>query len=92
MQKLRAPITHSSLTAWSAPGFAPCSSDMRTASAPYSSIQSSGSMTLPRDLDIFLPDGSRTSPCSNTVLNGTSPSMAYRPNSIIRTTQKKRMS
>ena len=34
LQKLRAPTTHSSLTAWSAPGFAPCSSESRTASAP----------------------------------------------------------
>ena len=33
-------------------------------------------MTLPLDFDIFLPDGSRTSPCSTTVRNGTSPSMA----------------
>ena len=35
----------------------------RSASAPYSSIISSGSMTLPVDLDIFLPLASRTSWC-----------------------------
>src|SRR3954447_15537938 len=92
VQKLRAPTTHSSLIAWSAPGFAPWSNDSRTASAPYASIHTSGSTTFPRDFDIFLPDASRTRPCSTTVLNGTSPSIAYRPNSIIRTTQKKRMS
>ena len=33
----------------------------RTASAPYWSISSSGSMTLPSDFDIFLPCSSRTS-------------------------------
>ena len=54
-------------------------------------------MTLPRDLDIFLPDESRTSPCNRIVWNGTDPSgprsaIAYKPNSIIRTTQKNRMS
>ena len=92
LQKLRAPTTHSSLIAWSAPGLAPCSSDRRTASAPYESIHSSGSTALPRDFDIFLPALSRTSPCSSTVRNGTSPSIAYRPNSIIRTTQKNKMS
>jgi hypothetical protein len=92
LQKLRAPTTHCSLTAWSAPGFAPCSIDSRTASAPYWLIQSSGSMTLPRDLDIFLPRSSRTSPCNSTTRNGTAPSMAYRPNSIIRMTQKNKMS
>ena len=39
----------------------------RSASAPYASIQSSGSTTLPQDFDIFLPNWSRTRPCSATV-------------------------
>src|SRR5437763_15009055 len=64
VQKLRAPTTHSSLIAWSAPGFARCSSDSRTASAPYATLHSSGSTTLPRDFDIFVPDEARTNPRS----------------------------
>jgi hypothetical protein len=52
---------------------------------------------LPDDFDIFLPRSSRTMPCSAMVWNGTAPSgprsfIAYRPNIIIRATQKKRMS
>src|SRR5471030_1463650 len=35
----------------------------RSASAPYLSISSRGSMTLPLDLDIFWPFSSVTSPC-----------------------------
>ena len=33
----------------------------RKASAPYSSISASGSMTLPFDFDILAPEASRTS-------------------------------
>ena len=64
----------------------------RTASEPYLSIQSSGSTALPKDLDIFLPCSSRTMPWKAMVWNGTAPSIAYRPNIIIRATQKNMMS
>ena len=92
LQKLREPWHHSSLTGTSAPGLAPRARVNRVASAPNRSIQSSGSTTLPYDLDIFLPCWSRTMPCSATTLNGCTPSIAYRPNIIIRATQKNRMS
>jgi hypothetical protein len=68
--KLRAPSTHSSAIGTSEPGLAPRASANRRASAPYLSIQSSGSITLPNDLDIFLPRESRTMPCSATTGNG----------------------
>src|SRR5262249_18945985 len=97
LQKLRAPATHSSLSATSPPGLAPLARVNRVASAPNRSIQSSGSTVLPRDLDIFLPSASRTRPCKATCRNGTDCSgpasaIAYRPNSIIRATQKNKMS
>src|SRR5580692_806691 len=92
LQKLREPAAHSSLTAVSLPGLAPRASVKRTASAPNRSIHSSGSTVLPRDLDIFLPNWSRTRPCSATTSNGCLPSIAYRPNSIIRATQKNKIS
>ena len=63
----------------------------RSASAPYWSIISSGSMPLPRLLDILRPCSSRTRPWMNTVRNGTS-SMKCSPIIIIRATQKKMMS
>ena len=43
-------------------GFAPRASAKRSASAPYLSINSSGSITLPFDLDIFFPCLSLTNP------------------------------
>ena len=97
LQKFRAPATHSSLTATSPPGLAPRARVNLVASAPNLSIQSSGSTVLPRDLDIFLPNWSRTRPCSATCRNGTdlagpASAIAYRPNSIILATQKNRMS
>ena len=92
LQKLREPWHHSSLTGTSAPGLAPRASVNRVASAPKRSIQSSGSTTLPNDFDIFLPYWSRTMPCRATTSNGCTPSIAYRPNIIIRATQKNRMS
>ena len=48
-------------------------------------------MTLPLDLDIFWPSASRIRPCRYTSRNGTSP-MNFRPNIIMRATQKKMMS
>ena len=61
--KLREPATHSVDSAMSAPGFDPRAIVKRNASAPYSSISSSGSIVFPRDFDIFLPCWSRISPC-----------------------------
>src|SRR5262249_57562857 len=95
LEKFREAGGQSSLIASSLPGVAPRARVKRVASVPKRSIQSSGSTTLPLDLDIFLPNWSRTSPCSTIVRNGTafagdSPRMAYRPNIIIRATQKNR--
>src|SRR5690349_12294480 len=92
LQKLREPWHHSSDTGTSVPGFAPRASVNRVASAPNRSIHSSGSTTLPEDFDIFLPYWSRTMPCRATTSNGCVPCIAYRPNIIIRATQKNRMS
>jgi hypothetical protein len=88
--------------AMSPPGLAPRARVNRVASAPNRSTQSNGSTVFPRDFDIFLPNWSRTSPCSPTTRNGTAsagalpngpgPRIAYRPNIIIRATQKNRMS
>ena len=63
----------------------------RNASAPYSSMTSRGSMTLPFDFDIFCPRSSRTSAWMYTVGNGTS-FIKCRPIIIMRATQKKMMS
>ena len=63
----------------------------RNASAPNSSITSSGSTTLPVDLLIFLPLASRTRPCKYTVLNGTLLTTASCI-IIIRATQKNKIS
>src|SRR6478609_4951113 len=97
LQKFLEPAAHSSLMAMSPPGLAPRARVNLVASAPNRSTQSSGSTVLPRDLDIFLPNWSRTRPCSATVRKGTDGSplsvrVAYSPNIIIRATQKNRMS
>ena len=92
LAKLRDALTQSSPIGTSVPGLAPLARVKRSASEPYASIQSSGSTTLPKDFDIFLPCSSRTSPVSAMVWNGAAPSIAYRPNIIIRATQKKMMS
>src|SRR5690606_38661469 len=88
LQKLRDPAHHSSLTGTSAPGLAPRAMVHRVASAPYRSIQSIGSTTLPKDLDIFLPCLSRTIPCSATTWNGGTPSIAFSPLLIFRATRQ----
>ena len=62
LQKLRDPAAHSSLMAMSPPGLAPRARVNLVASAPNLSTQSSGSTVFPRDLDIFLPNWSRTRP------------------------------
>ena len=46
----------------SLPGVAPCKSAMRTASVPYFSVTTRGSMVLPRVFDIFWRSASRTRP------------------------------
>lgn len=92
LENFAEPWTHSSPIGTSTPGLAPRASVKRSASEPYLSIQSSGLTTLPKDFDIFLPCSSRTMPCRTMVSNGGTPSLTYRPNIIIRATQKKRMS
>ena len=54
----------------SMPGAAIAVSVKRRASAPISSITSSGSTTFPFDLLIFRPRSSRTRPVMNTSRNG----------------------
>src|SRR5213592_4160586 len=71
LQKLREPAAHSSLMAMSPPGLAPRARVNLVASAPNLSTQSSGSTVFPRDLDIFLPNWSRTRPWKATTRNGT---------------------
>ena len=63
LAKARELSMRSSVSTISAPGEAPCSRAMRTASVPYWSVISSGSMVLPRVLDIFCRSASRTRPC-----------------------------
>ena len=64
---------------------------IRTASAPYCAISSSGSGEFPSDFDIFLPNLSLTIPVKYTFLNGMLPLYSY-PAIIILATQKKMMS
>ena len=64
---------------------------MRTASVPYFSVTTSGSMVLPLVFDIFWRSASRTRPWMYTWRNGTSP-MNSMPSMAMRATQKKRMS
>jgi hypothetical protein len=54
LTKLREPETHSVLRKMSCP-VACSASEKRRASVPYRSISSSGSITLPSDLDILRP-------------------------------------
>ena len=75
----------------SLPGALPVMRLKRRASAPYFSAISSGSMPLPRDLDILRPLSSRTRPWMSTVWKGGLPVWAQ-PEKIIRATQKKMMS
>ena len=62
LQKLRDACTRSSEKRISFPGLLPVARVKRSASAPYWSITSSGSMPLPSDLDILRPCASRTRP------------------------------
>ena len=63
----------------------------RKASAPYWLMTSTGSMPLPRDLLIFRPWESRSRPWNSTVSKGALP-VCFRPEKIMRATQKKMMS
>ena len=69
------------------PGEFPVANMNLNASAPYWSITSNGSIPFPKDLLIFLPSESLTSPCINTCLNGVSPIQNIPANAIL-TTQK----
>ena len=73
------------------PGELPVVSANLSASVPYCSMTSSGSIPLPRDLLIFLPWASLTMPWMNTYLKGSLP-VCSRAENIILATQKKMMS
>ena len=89
--KFLADSSLSSLNLMSLPGVIPVVSMNLRASAPYWSMISSGSMPLPKDLDILRPCASLTKPCTYTWWNGHS-SIASKPENTILTTQKKMMS
>ena len=91
LAKLREDSSLSQINLVSLPGVIPVMSINLRASAPTLSITSSGSIPLPRDLLIFLPCSSRTSPCRNTYSNGGSP-IASHPENTILITQKNRIS
>ena len=73
------------------PPVADRASENRSASAPYRSIISIGSITFPSDFDIFRPCPSRTRPWITALRNGTSPASDI-PDMIIRATQRYRIS
>ena len=91
LQKLRLASTRSVEKRMSFPGLLPVASVKRSASAPYWSMISSGSMPLPSDLLILRPCASRRRPWIYTVSNGVSP-MCSTPEKIMRATQKKMIS
>ena len=91
LAKLRYVSIFSSDMRTSAPGATPISSEKRSASAPYLSMTSSGSMPLPSDLLILRPCASRTRPCISATLNGHLP-VCSRPENTMRASQKKMMS
>src|ERR1039458_5406664 len=62
LAKARELSMRSSVSTISVPGAAPWRSAMRTASVPYFSVTTRGSMTLPLVLDIFWRSASRTRP------------------------------
>ena len=70
LAKLRKDSIFSSDMRMSLPGATPMTSEKRSASAPYLSMTSMGSMPLPSDLDILRPCASRTRPCISATLNG----------------------
>ena len=91
LAKLRKDSIFSSDMRMSLPGATPITSEKRSASAPYLSMTSMGSMPLPSDLDIFLPSASRTRPCISATSNGHSP-VCSSPENTMRASQKKMMS
>ena len=91
LAKLRLAFTFSSEKRMSLPGVEPTTSVRRSASAPYWSMISSGSMPLPKDLDILRPCASRTRPWMSTVSKGAL-SVYVSPEKIMRLTQNVMMS
>ena len=91
LAKLRMASHRSGRKRISLPGAFPVTRLKRSASAPYCSATSSGSMPLPRDLDILRPFSSRTRPWMSTVWKGGLP-VCSQAEKIIRATQKKMMS
>ena len=91
LAKFREASTFSFEKRISFPGLFPVASVKRSASAPYLSMISKGSMPLPSDLDILRPCASRTRPWKSTVWKGALP-VCSSPEKIIRATQKKMMS
>ena len=91
LAKLRADSTLSVEKRMSLPGETPITSEVRSASAPYWSMISSGSTPLPSDLLILRPCASRTRPCISATLNGHLP-VCSRPENTMRASQKKMMS
>ena len=91
LAKFRLDSTFSVEKRISLPGLLPVDRAKRSASAPYWAMTSSGSIPLPRDLDILRPCASRTKPWKSTVLNGAFPVYSS-AEKIIRATQKKMMS
>ena len=87
LAKLPDASTLSILNLISLPGALPVARVNLRASALYSSIISSGSMPLPRDLLIFLPSASRTRPWIKTSEKGFS-FIWSRADTIMRATQK----
>src|SRR5690606_36160069 len=75
----------------SLPMATPLTREILSASAPYLSMTSKGSMPLPKLLDIFLPKASLTSPWMSTYRKGGC-FMNSMDEKIIRATQKKMMS
>ena len=91
LAKLRIASHFSTKKRMSLPGLLPVIRLKRSASAPYFSAISSGSMPLPSDLDILRPLSSRTRPWISTVLKG-SFFICSMPEKIMRATQKKMIS
>ncbi len=91
LAKLRMASHFSTKKRVSLPGALPVIRLKRRASAPYFSVISSGSMPLPKDLDILRPLSSRTRPWMSTVWKGGC-LVCSQPEKIIRATQKKMMS
>ena len=91
LAKARELSMRSSVRTMSVPGAAPCSSAMRTASVPYFSVTTSGSITLPLRLRHLLALGVAHQAVDVDLAEGHSP-MNSMPSMTMRATQKNRMS